>query len=215
MPRAAFVRFGRFSTPPAKAWTNISGIVSGKGYGSGIWRYLAGNAGISGHAQDHGRSVDRRRQPCVVGRKPTEARDGCRLPRVVHQGSQKDFRRKPIRFGEDHVERDRCGSGGDELRHEVCKFCSWPWPLADLRERGFVDRDDAHRKRRVDLTRRRAEVGVESGEPETRHRLGVCDAQCETGREQCDGDEQSEWQTAQSSIHRPASIGWANLSSEE
>ena len=54
---------------------------------------------------------------------------------------------------------------------------AWPRPLAHARQRGVVDVDDAHRQCRVDLPRRQIQIGVEHGQAQPRHRLGVGDAQ--------------------------------------
>jgi hypothetical protein len=73
--------------------------------------------------------------------------------------------------------------------------------LAYARKGRIVDRDDPHRKRCIDMARGRPEVGIENGQPQARHWLGVCDTQRNADRQQHGGDEKNQRETVPSGIH--------------
>ena len=63
-------------------------------------------------------------------------------------------RRQPVGLGEDEVERDGARAVGLQPVDDLGEARARPRPLADARQRGVVDVDDAHRQCRVDLARR-------------------------------------------------------------
>ena len=132
---------------------------------------------LAGEADDDGRGGDGGGEAIVVRWQLRGLPDERRQLRLLGEQLGELARRQPIRLGEDEVERDGARAVRLELVDDLGEARARPRPLADAGERSVVDIDDAHGQPRIDLARLEVEIGVEHGEPQPRHRLGVGDAQ--------------------------------------
>ena len=156
--------------------------------GSGVRRRLGG--GLAGKSQHDRRRGDGVGEPLVIGGQQSRG--------AVERGELRDIgeqlgelaRREAIRLGEDEVDGDRAGTGLVQGVDDGGKARARPWPLADAGERGLVDVDDAHEVARIGRARCEVEVGVEDGEAQARHRLGIGDAHHHRQGEQGRGEDQ-------------------------
>ncbi len=150
-PRAALVSTGRLSTVPRKLRHELQRIIAGDDEaGVRLGRRLVARR-LAGEADDDGRRGDGRGEALVVRRQLRGLPDQRRQLRLVGEQLGELPGRQPVRLGEDEVERDRARAVRLQPVDDLGEARARPRPLADARQRGVVDVDDAHRQRRVDL----------------------------------------------------------------
>ena len=162
MPCAASSRIGTLRTRSAKCmrWGRgsplIVATVTGRALAAAAWsngRVLAGWPRIT-------------RWRCIASAIAASLSGSARRlceDRRIHaiQGSGKLRRRKSVRLGEDHIERNHRRAHLGQTIDQSGEHGAWPGPLAHFLETSFVDVDDHHRRRLRHLARLDPHILVE------------------------------------------------------